>query len=356
MRRLFSWALAPAMLMAAGSASAGSLDIRNAALRVVIIPEARSDVSVTVVKTNPRLPIWVSKDLTGATVTGRVAWFALFGRPIWCGAGGDVYVWGVGRIANADLPQIVVRMPLDAQVSAGGGVFGAISASNRLDLNVSGCGDWVVGNVHDRLAVSNSSSAAVRTGTAGQMALQVSGSGRIITRAVANGLDVGLSGSGAIMVEQASGPVSIRGSGSGELVVNGGRATSVDVQVSGSGDVRFKGVAEDLRANLSGDGQISAGSVTRSLGVDISGSGDMAVEQASGTVRAQISGSGALRIDGGHASNVDARLSGSGDVDFAGVADTLNASASGSGNLRVARVTGAVVSSTSGSGRVSVNR
>jgi hypothetical protein len=356
MRRLFGWVLAPAMLMAAGSASAGSLDIRNAALRVVIIPEARSDVSITVLKTNPRLPIWVSKDLTGAMVSGRVGWFAPFGRPIWCGAGGDVYIWGVGRIANADLPQIVVRMPLDARVSADGGVFGAISASNRLDLDVSGCGDWVVGNVHDHLGVSNSGSAAVRTGAAGQMTVQVSGSGRIVTRAVANGLDAALSGSAAIIVEQASGPVSIRGSGSGELVVNGGRATSVDVQLSGSGDVRFMGVAEDLHADLSGNGRISAGAVTRSLGVDITGSGDISVEQASGTVRADVSGSGALRIDGGHASSVEAHLSGSGDVDFAGVADTLNASASGAGNLRVARVTGAVVSSTSGSGRVSVNR
>jgi hypothetical protein len=171
MRRLFSWALASVMLAVAGSASAASLDIRNAALRVVVIPEARSDVSVTILKANPRLPIRLPTDLAGGTVVDGGQWFAPFSSPIWCDAGG-VNVWGVGRVAYADLPQIVVRMPLDARVSAGGGVFGAISAANRLDLSVSGCGDWVVGNVRERLGVSNSGSAAVRTGSAGQMALQ----------------------------------------------------------------------------------------------------------------------------------------------------------------------------------------
>ena len=381
MRRLFGWALAPMMLAAAGTASAASLDIRNAALRVVVIPEARSDVSVTILKTNSRLPLKLTTGLSGQTIVDGGQWFAPFGQAIWC-EGDGVHVWGVGHIANADLPQILVRMPLDARVSAGGGVFGAISRAERLDLAVSGCGDWTVGNV---LAVGSSGSANVRTGTADQMALQASGSGDIVTRTALGGLDAAVSGSGEITVEQASGPVRIRGSGSGDLVVNGGQASRLDVDVSGSGDVQFKGAAQDLSAGLSGNGEIASdgsdtvtfsnvapvtikpapkgfdqtslmlmGAVTRSLGVDISGSGDMTVLAASGTVRARISGSGALKIAGGHASTVDARISGSGDVDFDGQADTVNASSSGSGNLRVARVTGAVVSSATGSGRVTL--
>jgi len=355
MRRLFGWALAPVLLAAAGAASAASLDIRNAALRVVVIPEARSDVSVTILKTNSRLPLKLTTGLSGQTIVDGGQWFAPFGQAIWCERDG-VHVWGVGHIANADLPRILVRMPLDARVSAGGGIFGAISRADRLDLAVSGCGDWTVGNVRDRLAVGSSGSANVRTGTADQMALQASGSGDIVTRTALGGLDAAVSGSGEITVEQASGPVRIRVSGSGDLVVNGGQASRLDVDVSGSGDVQFKGAAQDLSAGLSGNGEIATGAVTRSLGVDISGSGDMTVLAASGTVRARISGSGALKIAGGHASTVDARISGSGDVDFDGQADTVNASSSGSGNLRVARVTGAVVSSATGSGRVIVNR
>jgi hypothetical protein len=356
MRRLFGWALAPMMLAAAGSASAASLDIRNAAVRVVVIPEARSDVNVTVLKTNPRLPLKVVNGFPGQVIVdgGRWGWLGL--QPIWCEAGGAVHVAGVGRFANADLPQILVRVPLDAQVSAGGGVFGAVSAANQLDLDVSGCGEWVVGNVHGRLSVHSSSSSTVRTGSAGQMALQVSGSGDVVTRTAANGLDADVSGSGAISVEAASGPVRLQGSGNGGITVGGGKASSLDAHVSGSGDLAFNGTAEDLRANLSGSGRISTGPVTRSLDAGISGSGDMAVREASGTVQAQISGSGALRIAGGHASHIDAHMSGIGGVDYAGVADSLNASISGSADLKVARVTGAVVSSSSGSGRVIVNQ
>ena len=357
MRRLFGWVLASFMLAAAGSASAASLEIRNAVLRVVVIPEARSDIDITVIKTNPRLPIRLSTDLAGGTVIDGGAWFTpFFGKPVWCEANGDVHIWGVGHVANADLPQILVRMPLDARVSAGGGVFGAISAANNLDLGASGCGDWVVGNVRGRLAVSNSGSVSVRTGTAVQMALDDSGSGRIATRGAANGLDASVSGSGEVAVEAASGRVRLQDSGSGDIAVNGGQASSLDTQVSGAGDIQFRGGAQDVRANLSGIGRIDAGIVAHSLDADISGGGDMSVQQASGTVRADISGAGRLHIAGGHASNIEAHLSGSGDVDFGGVADTVNASTSGAGDLRVARVTGPVVSSTSGAGRVIVNR
>jgi len=357
MRRLFGWALASIALAAAGAASAASLEIRNAALRVVVIPEARSDINITIIKTNQHMPLRVSTGLAGETVIDGGAWLtSFFGKPIWCEANGDVHIWGVGHIAKADLPQILVRMPLDARVSAGGGVFGAISAANSLDLDASGCGDWVVGNVRDRLAVSNSGAVSVRTGSAGRMALEDSGAGRIATRGAAGGLDASVSGAGVVAVEAASGRIRLQDSGGGDIDVNGGQASSLDEQASGSGDIQFRGAAQDVRASLSGIGQVGAGVVTHSLDVDISGGGDMNVQQASGTVRADISGSGRLHVAGGHASNIEARLSGSGDVDFGGVADTVNASASGAGDLRVAHVTGPVVSSTSGAGRVIVNR
>lgn len=360
MRKLIGWGLALTGLAAATSASAASLDIRNAALRVVVIPEARSDVSVTVLKANPRLPLRVLTGPGGETVIDgdRLAgWFGW--PPIVCeGAAPNaaVHVVGVGRVAYDDLPQVVVRVPMDAQVAAGGAVFGAISASNRLALDVSGCGEWTVGNVHDRLAVHNSGSAKVRTGMAGLMALRVSGSGLVSTRAAAGGLDAAVSGSGAVVVEQASGPIHARGSGSGDIQINGGRASVFDVRTSGSGDIAFKGAAEDVQAAITGSGQINAGAITRSLGVEISGSGDMTVREISGPIRAHISGSGDLKVAGGHASAVEAHLSGSGDVDLDGSADSVNASTSGSGDVHVAHVTGAVTSASSGSGRVTINR
>ena len=81
--------------LAAGSASAApSVEIRGAAARVVVIPEARSDVSVTIIKTHPRLPLKVSQLGEKVFVDGDVGH-----RPHGClGWGGrrGVGIWGEG--------------------------------------------------------------------------------------------------------------------------------------------------------------------------------------------------------------------------------------------------------------------
>jgi hypothetical protein len=78
----------------------------------------------------------------------------------------------------------------------------------------------------------------------------------------------------------------------------------------------------------------------------------MTVDQLSGAVRARISGSGSLRVAQGHASDLDARITGSGGVAFDGIADALQARTSGSGGIRVGRVLGPVDTASSGSGRI----
>jgi hypothetical protein len=357
MRRWMGLAATAGAIASAGAAHAATLDIRNAALRVVVIPEARTDVSVTVVRTNPKLPLTVYNAPSGAVVVdgGLSPFWFLGGRPVSCGPsgpGGWMSVWGVGRVAYEDLPEVVARVPMDARVRSSAAVFGAISQADRVDLDSSNCGEWVVGDVRDRLAVRTSGSARVRTGNAGQMALSVSGSGRVATRAAANGLDADVSGSGGVRVEQASGPIRADISGSGGIEIAGGHATSLATRTSGSGDLVFAGVVQDAKGDISGSGDVRVAQVEQSLDAGISGGGRMEVGQAAGTLRARLSGSGSLHIDGGHASAIDAEISGSGGVAFDGVADRVAARTSGSGNLRVGQVLGAVDSRSSGSGRV----
>jgi hypothetical protein len=359
MRKRIGLAAATAALVGVGAAHAATLDIRNAALRVVVIPEARSDVSVTVVRTNARLPLNVINGLGGdVVVDGGLSPFWFFGgRPISCGPsgpGGWMSVWGIGRVAYEDLPEVVARVPLDAHVRAGAAVFGAISAADRLELDSSSCGEWVVGDIRDRLAVRMSGSAKVRTGTADQMALWVSGSGRIAARASANGLDAGVSGSGGIYVERASGPIRADISGSGGIEIAGGRATSLATRTSGSGNLIFAGVAEDAKGDISGSGDVRVGEVRQSLTAGISGGGRMDVGQAAGSLRARLSGSGSLHVEGGHASALEAYISGSGGVAFDGTADRVEAHTSGSGDVRIAHVLGSIDTRSSGSGRVVV--
>src|SRR5579864_7027314 len=146
MGRLAGLAAAAGALASAGGAHAATLEIQNAALRVVVIPEARQDVSVTVAHANPRLPIKVWTDPLGAVVVdGGLGFGWLGGRPVSCGPagpGGWMNVWGVGRVAYEDLPEVVARVPLDAQVRSSAAVFGAISPADRLALDNASCGAW----------------------------------------------------------------------------------------------------------------------------------------------------------------------------------------------------------------------
>ena len=54
-------ALAASLALAAGARAAPSLEIRGAAARVVVIPEARPDIAVSIIQANARLPLKVSR-------------------------------------------------------------------------------------------------------------------------------------------------------------------------------------------------------------------------------------------------------------------------------------------------------
>lgn len=69
-------------------------------------------------------------------------------------------------------------------------------------------------------------------------------------------------------------------------------------------------------------------------GASVSGAGGLTLDRGTGSFTATISGAGDLavgRIDG---DTVTLRLSGTGDIAAAGIADTLNASVSGAGSIR----------------------
>lgn len=356
MRKLSTAAAVGAALIG-GTASAADVEIRNAAVRVVVVPEARQDVRVVVAHPNPKLPIRVFTGFDGRVIVDGGLTMFLVGRPITCGpnsADGWMNVWGVGRFTYDELPQVIIRVPLDAHVAAGGGVFGAVGPAQSLDLASSGCGGWDVAEVQDALRVRSSGASQVRTGGAGRMSLRASGSGHIVTHAARQGLDADVSGSGGIHVSEASGDVRANVSGGGQIAVDAGHAASLKANASGSGSIAYTGSTIDFDGDISGSGRITVRAVTDKLRASISGGGDMDIKQAAGAVDAHLSGSGRLQIEGGHVAKLDADVSGSGGVDFTGVADQLDAQTSGAGNIRVAKVTGSINSHSSGAGRVVV--
>jgi len=126
---------------------------------------------------------------------------------------------------------------------------------------------------------------------------------------------VSLSGSGNVTFKDglnAAGNMRVQVSGSGNMQ---GKLTAkaLDAGVSGSGNLKLSGGAENQNINVSGSGNYSARDFTSAnVNVSVSGSGNAAV-YASESINAHVSGSGDVRY-GGNPKNVAKSKSGSGSV------------------------------------------
>ena len=275
MRGLMLMGLAAALGAASAAAASPAVYIRQAVARVTIIPEARTDIVATVVKTNSRLPLRIYSSGHDVIVDGGLGLrphgcHSVFGKPA-------AMIWGIGSVGFEDMPQVVVRTPMDVRVAAGDSVFGSIGRSASVDLSNSGCGDWVVANVTGPMRLRLSGSGDARTGSAGSATLRISGSGDITTRDIHGGLDAVTSGSGAIAAASLNGPFHANVAGSGDIAAGHGSATEMAVSVSGSGDISFGGVAQSLDASIAGSGDITVAKVTGSVSKHVAGSGDVRV-------------------------------------------------------------------------------
>jgi hypothetical protein len=276
MDKLWVFGTAAAAVALAGPALAEpSAEIRYAAARVVVIPEARSDVKVQVTVTNASLPLTVTTEGDRVIVDGGLrrrvrGCTTMFGKP-------TVHVAGLGQVAYDNLPQVVIRTPMTARVIAGGAVFGSIARADEVRLTNAGCGDWTIANIKGLLHIDEAGSGDVRAGTAGELRVRVAGSGDILAREIGGPIEVDVAGSGDVIAASVSGPLKAQVMGSGDVRVNAGHATEMVVRIAGSGDIRFAGVAD-------------------SLSVTIAGSGDVSVDKVNGSVRKTVMGSGGVSI------------------------------------------------------------
>lgn len=268
-------AIAAGVCLASAATASPSAEINDAVARVTVIPEARSDVVVSLVKANPRLPIWISRVGDKVVVRGDVRQQAnhcgtWMGRPY-------VGLWMRGRFGYDDLPQIVIRTPLDVHVSAGEAVFGTIGHARSIDFGDRGCGDWTIGEVDGLLRVSVVGSGDVHAASAGSGQVNVAGSGDVTARTFRAGLNASISGSGDLTSDSVSGPLKIQVAGSGDVKVAGGQVSTMTVSVGGSGDVNFGGVAGALQASVAGSGDVNVARVTGSVVKHVAGSGEIQV-------------------------------------------------------------------------------
>ncbi|HZZ87058.1 MAG TPA: DUF2807 domain-containing protein [Caulobacteraceae bacterium] len=276
MRPLLGLAASAVGLCAATAAfAAPSVEIGNAVARVIVSPEPRDDVRVDIIRPNPRLKfkVWT---FAGRTYIDGGLWNRLRG----CGlaAGQPIArVLGLHDISYSDMPQIVIRTPMDARVSSGGEVWGQIGRSNTLELANTGCAAWTAAAVRGRLKISQTGSGATRTGAAGGATLSATGSGSIATGAVTGAVAAMNLGSGDIDIARLDGPLNVRIAGSGKVRVASGRATTMQASIAGSGDVTMNGVAGSLSASVMGSGNVRVAKVNGPVNQSVMGSGTVRI-------------------------------------------------------------------------------
>lgn len=257
---------------APAAASAAELVVDGAMARVVVIPEARSDLLVDVVQArDPALTVQVQRsadrvrlasNLVARTCTGDSrgpeGWRRMRVR------------FTNGRWANmADAPVITIRAPRDLVVSGRGPVSGEIGALRNLNIRYTGCGTWRAGDVAGRFEAAASDGAAIRARNIGSGLLRAH-SGGAVAIDTSRDLDVRASDGGAVSVDTASGRTRVAANGGGAVSIRGGRARQLDIDADGGAAVSYGGHAGAVNASADGGAVVSIasadGPVNRSSG------------------------------------------------------------------------------------------
>lgn len=261
--------------------------IKDVYARVIYRPEDRTDYAVTIAESgSDRLPTLQIKqaggklEIAGGLNTGR------FGTrisrcnsgssttaPESPGQGGSATVDGIGQLGADEAPLIIISGPRNADIRAGGAVFGTVTrGAENVNLRVGGCGGWVVANTEGQLALNIGGNATVWAGTAREAVVNLGGQGRITTNAVRS-LRANIGGAGNIRVASVDGDVDVRIGGSGAVLIDGGSAPRVNARIAGHGDIEFGGTAQDLEAVVAGSGRIEVERVTGNITRRVVGAG-----------------------------------------------------------------------------------
>lgn len=268
-------ALAFIVAVPAMAATAKEVELENIAARVVVTPENRSDVELKVAyAANTKLPkIMVHMEGDKLVADGKLKM-----RGLQCQGIDSVKINGIGVVAKADLPIVYIKVPMNAEVAAGGATFGQVGATSTLEFSQGGCGNWTVGNVGGKAEVNIGGSGDVNAGDTQDLEVNIGGSGNFRGKSV-SALNANIGGNGDIELAKISGPAEVNIGGSGNVAVTDGFMPKLEVNIAGSGDVRFGGEAKDVEVNIVGSGDVRVKKVSGNISRSIMGSGNIVVGQ-----------------------------------------------------------------------------
>jgi len=276
MRALLLLASAAALGFAGAACADPSVKFKDAVARVEVIPEARTDVKVEFLTTNQSLPLTIRKKGSEVMVDGGLKMNRINGCNTVMGKR-VVHVRGVGDVKWEDIPQVVVRVPLNAEVGANGAVFGNVGRTDSLELSNAGCGDWTVANVKGKFELNQAGSGDTKAGSAGSAEINIAGSGDVKTQNIGGDLEINIAGSGGVTAASVNGKLETNIAGSGDVTVSGGRSRAIEVSIMGSGDVVFDGEADTVDVSVAGSGDVRIAKVTGSVRKSVAGSGDVII-------------------------------------------------------------------------------
>lgn len=162
-----------------------------------------------------------------------------------------------------------------------------------------------------------------------------SGDARVVDEIQPRRLELRTTGPGNIRVEADTRTLDISITGSGDIEFDG-RADFAEIRLTGPGDLHLSLDAETVEATVTGSGDIFADGTADMLDLSLSGPGDFDGEgfQTKEAI-VSITGSGDVTVDVDD--SLEARLTGPGDLVLGGSPSVVNASTTGSGRVVSAR-------------------
>ncbi|HWA00424.1 MAG TPA: DUF2807 domain-containing protein [Caulobacterales bacterium] len=324
---------APAQQVAARTYAAAGVHIEHAAARVVVIPEARQDISIEINNPGgvPTPAVSFEEGADKIEIDGQ-----LRGRVRDCREDG-VVLSGYGQLAADQLPLITIHAPMAVDISVDSGSTTQIGRAQSVEAAFGGCGAATIADVAGPLKLSVGGSGRITAGGARELDLELGGSGEVRTGAIASGASVSMGGSGEVSLASLTGDLRGQLGGSGTFTVQSGAIGRADIDMSGSGQTRLSARVQQLSVDIAGSGGVSVDhGPTAEADLDVGGSGHVRLMGPVDTLRVSLAGSGDVSVDG--------------------VVRELDAEIAGSGTIRATEVTGNLRKEVFGSGRVIVDR
>lgn len=256
--------------------AATEVQLRDVAAFVRVIPENRTDVAIGYVNTGvtpaPEYRVTRRRLIVDGKLRRQIRSCRVVGAD-----GFEVQTTRQGRLSGEQLPVIEIRVPQNANVTAGGAVRMWVGPAQAAHIRLDACGDADIVRVEDRAEIAVAGSGDMRLGNAGEAEVAIAGSGDVTLGEIHNGLNVSVAGSGDLTAARVDGPTSIAVQGSGDVTIRDGRATSLSVVIAGGGDITHGGSAQTLDAVILGGGDVRVRRVDGEISRSVLGGGEVVV-------------------------------------------------------------------------------